>query len=65
MLENAREQVYELPDGTKLPLAGERLKFTEKLFQGEQEGLPNFLGIQHMVLDSITKSDVDIRRDLF
>jgi len=27
--------------------------------------LPGFTGIQHMVVESIGKSDIDIRRDLF
>lgn len=29
------------------------------------ERLPGFTGIQHMIVESIGKSDIDIRRDLF
>jgi hypothetical protein len=29
------------------------------------EKLPGFTGIHHMIVESIGKSDIDIRRDLF
>ncbi len=63
-LETIRTQNYELPDGQQITLQGERISFTEKMFTPSAK-LPGFTGIQHMIVESISKSDIDIRRDLF
>jgi len=61
--QNIKDENYELPDGRVINMSGERIKFTEQLFNSSPS-LPGFKGLQHMVSDSINKSDVDIRRDL-
>jgi len=59
-----REKTYELPDGNVITLGNERFRCPEVLFQ------PAFIGkeasgIHDTVFRSITKCDVDIRRDLY
>ena len=75
--ENARNASYELPDGTQVQMtAFERQSITEKLFQNplaymskeeaeKHKELNGFPGVQQMIVESISKSDIDIRRDLF
>ena len=63
-LETIRPQNYELPDGQVVVLQSERISFTERMFTANPR-LPGFTGIQNMVVESIGKSDIDIRRDLF
>lgn len=77
--ENPRMANYELPDGSQLQLSSfERQVFTEKLFQnqsaqvfsnnvaqGATEEVDGFQGVHQMIVESISKSDIDIRRDLF
>jgi actin-related protein len=63
-LETIRSHSYELPDGQQISLQSERVTFTEKMFTPSAK-LPGFTGIQHMIVESIGKSDIDIRRDLF
>lgn len=63
-LETIKGLNYELPDGQQLNLQSERVTFTEKMFT-TNERLPGFTGIQHMIVEAIGKSDIDIRRDLF
>ena len=57
-------QTYELPDGSTIELAAPRCSFAEKLFT-PQPHLYGFQGIQQMIIDSITKTDLDIRKDLY
>lgn len=45
-------------------MGGERISITEKMFTPSTK-LPGFTGIQHMIVEAIGKSDIDIRRDLF
>jgi actin-related protein len=45
-------------------IEGERISITEKMFKAS-ESTPGFSGIHHMIVESISKSDIDIRRDLF
>lgn len=54
---------YELPDGKFVELGGEKYSILERLFHPLKE-LPGFSGYQQMVLDSISKADVDIRKEL-
>jgi actin-related protein len=65
-LETIRSQNYELPDGQTVSFQGERLTLTEKLFLPNDK-LPSggFSGLHHMIVESIGRADIDIRRDLF
>jgi len=62
--ENLRPISYELPDGKSVELKGERIKILEKFFQ-PNDMLPGFSGVHQMVVESVTKAEIDIRRDLF
>ena len=58
------EKSYELPDGQLVTIGNERFRCPEALFQ------PSFLGMEHpgvheFLYNSIMKSDVDLRRDLY
>ena len=58
------EKSYELPDGHIITIGNERFRCPEALFQ------PSFLGmeihgIHETVFESIMKSDIDIRKDLY
>ena len=55
---------YELPDGSQLEIGNERFKIPEVLFSGT-ENVVGFTGIHQMVYDSITRCDMDIRRELY
>jgi len=78
--DNARIATYELPDGSQLQFSSyERQNIAEKLFQNQsslqfgsdkeqpnaQENIAGFSGVHQMIVESISKSDIDIRRDLF
>jgi actin beta/gamma 1 len=58
------EQNYELPDGTVITIGAERFRCPETLFQPAFIGVESE-GIHKMTFDSITKCDVDIRKDLY
>jgi len=55
---------YELPDGNVVTIQSERFRIPEVLFQpsmiGKEAG-----GIHELLFQSITDSDIDIRRDLY
>lgn len=58
------EKTYELPDGPCISIGNERFRCAEALFQ------PSFLGreaagIHESVYNSIMKSPIDIRKDLY
>jgi len=58
------ERQYELPDGQVITIGNERFRCSEVLFK------PNLIGIERegidkLTFESITKCDIDIRRDLF
>ncbi len=64
---------YDLPDGSTLHLSAfERQSIGEKMFQNfsypdieSPQGLSGFAGVHQMILESIQKSDLDFRKDLF
>jgi len=60
----AIERSYELPDGNIITIGNERFRCPETLFQ------PNFIGmeaagIHETTFNSIGKTDIDIRKDLY
>lgn len=61
---NVASVSYELPDGSQIEIGNERFKIPEILFSGT-DGVVGFTGIHQMVYDSITRCDMDIRRELY
>jgi actin beta/gamma 1 len=59
-----QEMTYELPDGNLVNLGSERFRCPEVLFQPSLVGKESS-GIHEIVFQSIMKSDVDLRRELF
>ncbi|KKY27334.1 putative actin [Phaeomoniella chlamydospora] len=55
---------YTLPDGHKVKLGPERFRAPEILFDPEIIGL-EYSGIHQMVNDSINRTDLDLRKNLF
>ncbi|CAG9314384.1 ARP4_1 [Blepharisma stoltei] len=62
---NVPSSSYELPDGTQVQLGNERYRIPELLFSSGIEGVIGFSGVHQMVYDSITRCDMDIRRELY
>ncbi|KAL6889974.1 Actin, gamma [Trichoderma evansii] len=58
------EKTYELPDGQLLTIGNERFRATEALFNPAVLGIESG-GIHTTTFNSIMKSDVDVRRELF
>ncbi|WMV26728.1 hypothetical protein MTR67_020113 [Solanum verrucosum] len=58
------EKAYELPDGEVINIGAERFRCPEVLFQPSLGGM-EAAGIHDKVYNSIMRSDVDIRKDLF
>jgi actin-related protein len=55
---------YEMPDGQIIEMGTERMGKIECLFKEAPE-IPGFMGIHRMVVDAISKTDLDIRKDLY
>jgi len=62
--ESDKEMTYELPDGNIVTVGSERFRCPEILFQPHLLG-KEASGIHEMVFESVMKTDVDVRRDLF
>ncbi|KAJ3116650.1 hypothetical protein HDU96_009103 [Phlyctochytrium bullatum] len=60
----ARFDEYVLPDGKVIKLGPERFRAPEILFNPELIGL-EYVGIHQVVVDSINKADMDLRKALF
>ncbi|XP_073526468.1 uncharacterized protein [Phyllobates terribilis] len=58
------EKSYELPDGQIITIGSERFRCAEVLFQPSMIGMES-PGIHETTFNSIMKSDVDIRKDLY
>jgi actin-related protein len=62
--QSVRTQTFELPDGTQVQIGGERVTLMERMFN-QEDATEGFTGVQNMVVDSISMTDIDIRKDLF
>jgi len=58
------EKDYELPDGQVITVGNERFRAPESLFQPAHLGMES-VGIHEQCYNSIMKSDLDIRKDLY
>jgi len=58
------ERQFELPDGQVITLGSERFRCAEALFQPKLLGM-EVAPIHVAIYESITKCDIDVRRDLF
>ena len=58
------EETYEMPDGSVLTIGSERFRCPEVLFQPKMAG-HEFGGIDQFCNQSIQKSDIDIRKELY
>ena len=58
------EAVVVLPDGEEVKIGNERLLAPEILFKPDTIGLYS-KGVHHMLINSIEKADIDLRRSLF
>lgn len=63
-LDQGKAVEYTLPDGSKLKVGQERFRAPEILFDPEIIGL-EYPGIQQIVTDSISRTDLDLRKALF
>lgn len=61
---SSKEANYEMPDGNVITIGSERFRTPEILFKPSLIG-KEFGGIHEQVHQAITKSDVDVRKDLY
>jgi len=62
--QGGRWEEFRLPDGTAIQLGAERFRAPEILFNPELIG-QEYAGVHQVVVDSITKVDLDLRKSLF
>ncbi|XP_043189119.1 actin-1-like [Amphibalanus amphitrite] len=55
---------YEMPDGNIVTVANQRFRAPEALFQPSLTGMESD-GIAHLTYNSIMKTDIDVRKDLY
>ena len=55
---------YLLPDGTEISIGDEKCLAPEILFYPEKVGY-EFMGIHEMLISSINKADIDLKKDLY
>jgi actin-related protein len=60
----SKEMSYDMPDGSVISVGSERFRCPEVLFKPSLIGR-EFAGIHEQTYQSIMKSDVDVRRDLY
>ena len=63
-IQQIRQKDFELPDGVILTIGQERAMIPETLFT-QNSGIEGFTGLQTMTTEAISRTDIDIRRDLF
>ena len=63
--ETAEEQIYELPDGNKIPVGDVRFQVPEALFKPSLIGLNETPGIHEAIVETIDECDIDIRAKLY
>jgi actin-related protein len=61
---NFNDKFYELPDGNKIKLGDERFRCPEVLFQPQIISMEE-KGVQEMILSSIQKCDIDLKKEMF
>ena len=61
---SAMDKVYDLPDGNTVTVGDHRFRCPEALFQPMKLG-KEFPGIHELIFNSIMKTDVDVRKDLY
>ncbi|KAJ3009283.1 Actin-2 [Thoreauomyces humboldtii] len=61
---SGKHDTFVLPDGATLKIAHERFRAPEILFQPDLIGL-EYPGVHQLVVDSINKADMDLRKNLF
>ena len=59
IIKSEKEKNYELPDGEIITLGNERFRCPEILFD------PKPIGIDKMLVKSVRKCDIDLRKDLY
>ncbi|KAJ1962488.1 centractin- actin- protein of the dynactin complex [Dipsacomyces acuminosporus] len=60
----SRNDIFKLPDGHLINLGHERFRAPEILFQPDIIGL-EYPGVHQIVVDSINRADIDLRRSLY
>jgi actin-like protein 6A len=66
--ENTPTITYDLPDGQVLELGSERFRIPEVLVNNQnplENGVIGYSGIPQMIYDSVTKCDMEIRKELY
>ena len=61
---SSKDAQYEMPDGNLITIGSERFRCPEVLFKPMMIG-KEFVGIHEQCYNSIMKSDVDVRKDLY